>query len=39
MNVLVCMVTHWVGPVVSYNVRPSGSQDLTKLLYCMISQP
>ena len=39
MSVLVCMVTHWTGPTVSYDLRLSSSHDLTKLLYCVVSQP
>ena len=36
---LVCMVTHWIGPTMSHDLRLSRSHDLTKLLYCVISQP
>ena len=37
--VLVCMVTHWIGPTVSHDLRLSSSHDLTKLLHCVVSQP
>ena len=36
---LVCMVTHWTGPMVRHDLRLSSSHDFTKLLYCVISQP
>ena len=39
VSVLVCMVTHWVEPMVSHDIRPSDSHDFTKLLHCLISQP
>ena len=38
-SALVCMVTHWIGPTMSHDLRLSRSHDLTKLLYCVISQP
>ena len=39
VSALVCMVTHWIGPMVSYDLRLSSSLDLTKLLHCVVSQP
>ena len=33
ISVLVHMITHWIGPIVSHDVRLLGSYDLTKLLY------
>ena len=39
MSVLVCMVTHWIGPIVTHDIRLLGSHDFTKLLYCIVSQP
>ena len=37
VSVLVCMVTHWIGPTVSQNLRLSSSHDLTKLFHCVVS--
>ena len=39
VSTLVCMVAHWVGPMVSYDLRLSSSHDSTKLLHCIVSQP
>ena len=39
VSALVCMVTHWIGPMVSHELRLSSSYDLTKLLHCVVSQP
>ena len=39
VSALVCMVTHWIRPMVSHDLRLSSSHDLTKLLHCVISQP
>ena len=39
VSALVCMVTHWTEPIVSHDLRLSSSHDLTKLLYCVVSQP
>ena len=39
LSALVCMVTHWTGPMVSHDLRLSSIHDLTKLLHCVISQP
>ena len=39
VSALVCMVTHWIGPTVSHDLRLSRSHDLTKLLHCVVSQP
>ena len=35
--VLVCMVTHWIGPTVSHDLRLSSIHDLTKLFHCVVS--
>ena len=37
VSALVCMVTHWIGPMVSHDIRISSSLDFTKLLYCIVS--
>ena len=39
VSALVCMVTHWTGLIISYNLRLSSSHDLIKLLHCVVSQP
>ena len=39
VSALVCMVTHWTGPIVSHDLRLSSSHNLTKLLQCVVSQP
>ena len=39
VSALVCIVTHWIGPTVSHNLRLLSSHDLTKLLHCVVSQP
>ena len=39
VSALVCMVTHWTGPIVSHDLRLSSSDDLTKLLHCVVFQP
>ena len=39
VSALVCMVTHWIGPTVSHDLRLSISHDLNKLLHCVVSQP
>ena len=38
VSVLVCMVTHWIGSMVSHDLRLSSSLDLNKLPHCVISQ-
>ena len=38
VNALVCIVTHWTGPMVSHDLRLSSSHDLTNLLHCVVSQ-
>ena len=38
VSVLVYMVTHWIGFMVSHDLRLSNSHDLTKLLHCVVSQ-
>ena len=35
----VCVVTHWIGPMVSHDLRLSSNHDLTKMLHCVVSQP
>ena len=37
VNALVCMVTHWIGPIVSHDLRLSSSYNLTKLFYFIVS--
>ena len=39
VSALICMVTHWIGPTVSHDLRLSSSHDHTKLLHCVIPQP
>ena len=39
MRVLVCMVTYWIRPTGSYDIRLSSSYEFTKLLHCVVSQP
>ena len=39
VSALVCMVTHWTGPMMSHDLRLSSSYDFTKLLQCAISEP
>ena len=39
VSTLGCMITHWIGLMVSHNVWLSNSHELTKLLYCIVSQP
>ena len=39
VSALVCMVTNWIGPTVSHDLRLSSSHDLTKLFHCIVSQP
>ena len=35
-----CMVTHWIGPIMSHDIRLSSSHDFTKLLcYIVSNQP
>ena len=38
VSTLVCMVIHWIGTIVIYDLRLSSSHDLTKLPYCVVSQ-
>ena len=37
VSALVYMVIHWIEPTVSHDIRLLGSDDITKLLYCIIS--
>ena len=39
VSVLVCMITHWIGPTVSHDIRLSSCHDFTKLLHRVVSQP
>ena len=39
VSVLVCMVAHWIWPMVSYELRLSSSHDSTKMFCCIVSQP
>ena len=39
MIVLLCMVTYWIEPMMSHDLRLSSNHDFTKLLHCIISQP
>ena len=39
MSALMCMLTHWTWPMVSYDLRLSSSHDSTKLFHCIVSQP
>ena len=39
VSALVCMVAHWIRPMVSYDLRLSSSYDITKLLHCVVSPP
>ena len=37
-SALVCMITHWTGPMMGHDLRLSSSHDLTKLLHCVVFQ-
>ena len=37
VSALVCMVTRWVEPMMSHDLRPSSSHDLTKLFHYVVS--
>ena len=39
VSALVCIVTYWIGPTVSHDLRLLNNHDLTKLLHCVVSQP
>ena len=39
VSALVCMVTHWIGPTVSHELRLLSSHDRTKLFHYVVSQP
>ena len=39
VSALVCMVTHWIGTMVSHDLRLSSSHNLTKLIHYVVSQP
>ena len=39
VSVLVCMITHWIGPTVSHDIRLSSCHGFTKLLHRVVSQP
>ena len=38
VSAIVCMVAHWIEPIVSHNLRLSSSHDFIKLLHYVISQ-
>ena len=38
VSALMCMVTHWIGPTVSHNLKVSNSYNLTKLFHYVVSQ-
>ena len=38
VSALWCIATHWIGPIMSHDLRLSSSHDLTKLLHCVVSQ-
>ena len=37
VSALVCIVTHWTGPMVSHNLKLSSSHELTKLFHYVVS--
>ena len=39
VSALVCMVAHWIRPMVSYDLRLSSNHESTNLLYFVVSQP
>ena len=39
VSALVCMVSHWIGPTVSHDLRLSSSHDLTKLFHFIVFPP
>ena len=39
VSALVCIVSHWTGPIVSHGLRLSSSHYLTKLLHNVVSKP
>ena len=39
VSALLCMVTHWIGPMVSYDLILSSSHDFPQLLHYIVSQP
>ena len=39
VSALVYVVTHWIGPMISHDIRLLGIHDFIKLLYCIVSQP
>ena len=36
VNVLMCMVIHWIEPTVSHDIRLSGSHNFTKLIHNLL---
>ena len=38
VSALLCTVIHWIGLMVSDDIRLLNSHDFTKLLYCMVFQ-
>ena len=39
VSTLVCIVTYWIGLMVSHDLRLLSSHNLTKLLHCVVFQP
>ena len=39
VSVLMCMLTHWIRPMVSHGLGLSSSHNFTKLLHYVVSQP
>ena len=39
MSAIMYMVTHWIRPTMSHDIKLLSSHDFTKLLHCIISQP
>ena len=39
VSALVCMVAHWIGHMLSYDLRLSSSYEFTKLFHYVVSQP
>ena len=37
VSALVCMITYWIEPTVSHDLRLSSSHDFTKLLHYVVS--
>ena len=37
VSALVCMITHWIQPMMSHDLTLSSIHDLTKLFHCVVS--